>query len=94
MESSAGAQASIGMSAHRTPQHRMFSFRLEGLVLENAHGASDPPVAVNPRQVATLRASGASWKVISQRLGIGVGTACRALHPPSKNPPESSLVSA
>jgi hypothetical protein len=45
----------------------------------NAHGAGDQPVTVNPRQVASLRAAGASWKVISERLGIGVGTACRAL---------------
>jgi hypothetical protein len=68
--------------------------RMTRLVLLNAHGASDPPVAVNPRQVATLRASGASWQVISQRLSIGVGTACRALQPPSKNLPESALVNA
>jgi hypothetical protein len=54
---------------------------------ENAHGASDPPVA-------TLRAAGASWQVISRELGIGVGTACRALQSPSKNLPESCAVSA
>ena len=53
-----------------------------------------PRTAVKPEQVATLRAAGASWKVISRELGIGVGTACRALQPPSKNPSESSLVSA
>jgi len=44
--------------------------RRAGSVLENADGAGDPPVAVNPRQVATLRASGALWKVISRELGI------------------------
>ncbi len=54
---------------------------------ENAHGASDPPVA-------TLRAAGASWRVVSEKLGIGVGTACRALQPPSKNLQESALVNA
>ena len=54
----------------RPPRRRLSS---------NADGASDPPVAVNPRQVASPRASGASWKVISRELGIGVGTACRAL---------------
>jgi hypothetical protein len=58
----------------------------------NAHGTSDPPVAVIP-QLATLLAAGASWKVISRELGIGVGTACRALQPPSKNLPESALAS-
>jgi hypothetical protein len=59
-----------------------------------ALGTGDPPVTVNPRQVATFRASGASWKVISRELGIGVGTAFRALQSPSKNPTESALASA
>src|ERR1019366_4628475 len=53
-----------------------------------------PRVGVNPEQVAAMRAKGDSWKVISQRLGIGVGTACRALQPPSKNLPESCAVNA
>jgi hypothetical protein len=34
---------------------------------------------VDAKQVATLRAAGASWRVVSEQLGIGVGTACRAL---------------
>lgn len=38
-----------------------------------------PRAGVNPAQVATLRAAGASWRVISERLDIGVGTAVRAL---------------
>jgi DNA invertase Pin-like site-specific DNA recombinase len=38
-----------------------------------------PRAGVNPEQVATLRAAGASWRVVSEQLGIGVGTACRAL---------------
>ena len=38
-----------------------------------------PRADVNPEQVATLRAAGASWRVISERLDIGVGTAVRAL---------------
>ena len=38
-----------------------------------------PRAGVNTEQVATLRASGASWKVISEQLGIGIGTAVRAL---------------
>jgi DNA invertase Pin-like site-specific DNA recombinase len=53
-----------------------------------------PRVAVDATQVATLRAAGASWQTISEQLGIGVGTACRALQRPSKNLPESSLASA
>ncbi|MGA2085748.1 MAG: recombinase family protein [Terracidiphilus sp.] len=40
-----------------------------------------PRTAVEAKQVAALRATGASWRVISQQLGIGVGTACRALQP-------------
>jgi len=40
---------------------------------------------VNAEQVATPQAAGASWKVIPQRVGISVGTACCALQPPSKN---------
>ena len=49
--------------------------------------------AVTP-QVATLRASGASWKFISRELGIGVGTTCRALQSRSKNLPDSCAVNA
>jgi DNA invertase Pin-like site-specific DNA recombinase len=40
-----------------------------------------PRATVVAAQVATLRAAGASMKVISRELGIGVGTACRALQP-------------
>jgi len=49
---------------------------------------------VNPEQVATPRAAGASWRVVSEQLGIGVGTACRALQECSKNLPESYAVNA
>lgn len=38
-----------------------------------------PRTMVNSTQVAALRATGTSWRDISERLGIGVGTACRAL---------------
>jgi hypothetical protein len=44
--------------------------------------------------VATRQAAGASWKVISRELGIGVGKACRALQECSKNLPESCAVNA
>jgi DNA invertase Pin-like site-specific DNA recombinase len=50
-----------------------------------------PRAVVDAKQVATLRAAGASWRV---QLGIGVGTACRALQPPSKNLPESCAANA
>ena len=49
---------------------------------------------VNLEQVATRQAAGASWKVISRELGIGVGKACRALQECSKNLPESCAVNA
>ena len=67
-----------------------------GLAAARAKGKKlgRPRAGVNPEQVATLRASGASWQTISQQLGIGVGTACRALQGRSKNPAESALASA
>ncbi len=53
-----------------------------------------PRTAVDAAQVASLRAAGASWRVISEQLGVGVGTACRALQTHSKNPSESAHVCA
>ena len=38
-----------------------------------------PRTRVDAAQVAKLRGAGAPWKVISHQLGVGVGTACRAL---------------
>jgi len=43
---------------------------------------------------SNLRAAGASWKVISLELSIGVGTACRVLKSRSKNLSEFALASA
>jgi len=37
-----------------------------------------PRKMVDADQIGRLRASGASWREISEKLGIGVGTACRA----------------
>jgi DNA invertase Pin-like site-specific DNA recombinase len=67
-----------------------------GLAAARAKGKKlgRPRAGVNPEQVATLRASGASWQTISQQLGIGVGTACRALQGCSKNLPETGAVNA
>jgi DNA invertase Pin-like site-specific DNA recombinase len=38
-----------------------------------------PRVTVDVNRVAALRRSGASWKTISQRLGVGVGTVYKAI---------------
>jgi predicted transcriptional regulator len=40
---------------------------------------------VDAAQIASLRASGASWQQIADRMEIGVGTACRAFRQASKN---------
>jgi DNA invertase Pin-like site-specific DNA recombinase len=53
-----------------------------------------PRSVVDTAKVIALRASGASWREVSEQMGIGVGTACRALQRPSKNPPESPLASS
>jgi DNA invertase Pin-like site-specific DNA recombinase len=45
-----------------------------------------PPVSVDADQIASLRASGKSWQEISETLGIGVGTACRAFQSLPKTP--------
>jgi DNA invertase Pin-like site-specific DNA recombinase len=45
-----------------------------------------PRTSVDAAQIASLRASGASWREISEELGIGVGTACRAFQTLPKTP--------
>ena len=62
-----------------------------GLQLAQSKGKrlGRPRAAVDATWVAALRAAGVSWQTISQQLGIGVGTACRALQTLSKNPPDS-----
>src|ERR1700674_3592321 len=45
-----------------------------------------PPVVVDKAAVIAMRASGASWRTISGKLEIGVGTAHRIAQPRSKNP--------
>jgi len=52
-----------------------------------------PRVLVNPDKVAALRAEGLSWEKVAARLGIGVGTACRAWQRLSKNLPETGSAS-
>jgi DNA invertase Pin-like site-specific DNA recombinase len=45
-----------------------------------------PRVSLDGDQIASLRASGASWREISEELGIGVGTACGAFQTLPKTP--------
>ena len=67
-----------------------------GLAAAKAKGKrlGRPRTGVDVAQVARLRASGASWREVSEQMGIGVGTACRAFQQRPKNLPESSLASA
>lgn len=51
-----------------------------------------PTVAVDTAKVATLRKEGYSWREISRELGIGQGTARRALHSLAKNSPDLQVV--
>jgi len=45
-----------------------------------------PKRTVDAAQIARLRLSGSSWREISETLGIGVGTACRAFQSLPKTP--------
>ena len=44
-----------------------------------------PRADVDQSRVEALRASGASWREIAEKLGIGLGTVHRSLQPRSKN---------
>ena len=48
-----------------------------------------PRTSVDAEKIAQRRASGASWREISQEMGIGTGTAVRALQNRAKNPSKS-----
>jgi DNA invertase Pin-like site-specific DNA recombinase len=67
-----------------------------GLAAAKARGKrlGRPRTGVDVAQVVRLRASGASWREVSEQMGIGVGTACRAFQQRPKNLPESPLASA
>ncbi len=53
-----------------------------------------PRVAVDPTRIASLRGQGRSWAEIAAELGVGKGTAQRALLNLPKNPlPEGSVTS-
>lgn len=45
-----------------------------------------PPVVVDVARIAALHDSGATWRAISRRLGLGIGTVYDALHRRSENP--------
>src|ERR1700722_882703 len=47
-----------------------------------------PRTSVDAAQIASLRASGASWREISEKMGIGVGTAVRAVQQALQKPQE------
>jgi len=59
-----------------------------GLAAARARGKhlGRPRVAVDASRVAVLRAQGQSWTSISEKLGIGAGTARRAAQSLAKNP--------
>jgi len=59
-----------------------------GLKNARAHGKrlGRPRTSVDGAQLAKLRASGASWRQISERMGVGVGTVRRAAARCAKNP--------
>lgn len=38
-----------------------------------------PRTYINPEKVRAMRNDGVSWRTIAKRLGVGTGTACRAL---------------
>jgi DNA invertase Pin-like site-specific DNA recombinase len=59
-----------------------------GLAAARARGTTlgRPRRTVDADQIARLRASGLSWREVAERLGIGVGTACRAFQSLPKNP--------
>jgi DNA invertase Pin-like site-specific DNA recombinase len=61
---------------------------ISGLAAAQARGVrlGRPRRTVDAAQIASLRASGASWREISQQLGVGVGTVCRAFQSLPKTP--------
>jgi DNA invertase Pin-like site-specific DNA recombinase len=63
---------------------------ISGLAAAQARGVrlGRPRTVVDANQIARLRASGASWREVAERMGIGVGTAVRALQQAVQKPPE------
>jgi DNA invertase Pin-like site-specific DNA recombinase len=63
---------------------------ISGLAAAVARGVrlGRPKRTVNAAEIARLRASGASWREVAERMGIGVGTAVRALQQALQIPQE------
>jgi len=53
-----------------------------------------PPLVVDASRIACLRAQGASWAKIAERLGVGEGTVYRAAQQSAKNLPGPAPVSS
>jgi len=53
-----------------------------------------PRTSVNAAKIASLRAKGASWADVCTETGLSAGTAKRAFYSLSKNPTESTTVTA
>src|ERR1700722_15358376 len=49
-----------------------------------------PRTLANAEEIARLRASGASWREVAEQIGIGVGTAVRALQQAVQKPKENT----
>jgi DNA invertase Pin-like site-specific DNA recombinase len=67
-----------------------------GIAAARARGTrlGRPSVPVDGEEIVRLRAAGVSWRTISGRLGIPLGTAFRAWQERSKNVPRASGASA
>jgi DNA invertase Pin-like site-specific DNA recombinase len=67
-----------------------------GLRLAKSRGKrlGRPRAAVDAAEVAALRAAGASWRVVSEKLGVGAATASRALQSLPKIPPKTAAANA
>ena len=63
---------------------------ISGLAAAVARGVrlGRPKRTVDAAEIARLRASGASWREVAERMGIGVGTAVRALQQALQKPQE------
>ena len=67
-----------------------------GLAAAKAKGKrlGRPKVAVDASRIARLRAQGNSWKAICEELGVGMGTAQRAVQSLPKNPSKQRSASS
>ena len=67
-----------------------------GLAAARAKGKrlGRPRTAVDAEKIAQRRAAGASWREIAEEMGIGTGTAVRALQRRAKNLPKTPLATA